>query len=62
MSPEIYNYNNDIKFDINLSLSSQSHPNSFLYNLSEELGLIGNKHKKYSDHLVETRRESLDKL
>ncbi len=52
MSPEIYNYNNDIKFDINLSLSSQSHPNSFLYNLSEELGLIGNKHKKYSDHLA----------
>ena len=51
MTSEIYNYDNDIKFDINLSLVSKSHPNSFLYNLSEQLGLIGNKRNKYSSHL-----------
>ena len=48
---DIYNYDNDIKFDINLSLVIKSHPNSFLYNLSEQLGLIGNKRNKYSNHL-----------
>lgn len=52
MNSEIYNYDNDIKFDINLSLSTQSHPNSFLYSLSEQLDLIGNKQKKYSNHLA----------
>lgn len=51
MTSEIYNYDNDIKFDINLSLVSKSHPNSFLYNLSEQLGLIGSKQNKYSNHL-----------
>ena len=51
MAEEIYNYDNDIKFDINLSLVTKSHPNSFLYNLSEQLGLIGNKRNKYSNHL-----------
>ena len=51
MASEIYNYDNDIKFDINLTLASKSHPNSFLYNLSEQLGLIGNKQDKYSSHL-----------
>jgi len=51
VTSEIYNYDNDIKFDINLSLVSKSHPNSFLYNLSEQLGLIGSKQNKYSNHL-----------
>ena len=51
MTSEIYNYENDIKFDINLTLVSKSHLNSFLYNLSEQLGLIGNKQDKYSSHL-----------
>ena len=51
MAEEIYNYDNDIKFDITLSLVIKSHPNSFLYNLSEQLGLIGNKRNKYSNHL-----------
>ena len=51
MAEEIYNYDNDIKFDINFSLLSKSHPNSFLHSLSEQLGLIGNKQNKYSNHL-----------
>tara|TARA_B100001057_G_scaffold353262_1_gene355089 strand:- start:255 stop:1526 length:1272 start_codon:yes stop_codon:yes gene_type:complete len=51
VAEEIYNYDNDIKFDINLSLLSKSNPNSFLYSLSEQLGLIGNKKNKYSNHL-----------
>lgn len=51
MTSEIYNYNNDIKFDVNLTLVKKSHSNSFLYNLSEQLGLIGDKKYKYSSHL-----------
>lgn len=51
MTSEIYNYDNDIKFDINLSLVNKSHPNSFLYHLSEQLSLIGNEREKYSNHL-----------
>ena len=51
MHYKIYNYHNDIKFDLNLSLKNKSHPNTFLHVLSEQLGLIGSKQNKYSNHL-----------
>ena len=51
MGTEIFDYDKDTKFDINIALLSKSHPSSFLYNLSEQLGLIGNKKNKYLNHL-----------
>ena len=51
MEHQNHNFKDDIKLDINLSLSNQSYPTSFLFNFSEELGLIGSKHDKYHNHL-----------
>ena len=51
MDDEIFDYLNDIKFNTNLSLTNKNHSNHFIFNLSENLGLIGNKMDKYNTHL-----------
>jgi len=50
MDNEIYDYSKDIKFNINLSLKNKSYAIHFLNNLSENLGIIGNKQGKYLAH------------
>jgi hypothetical protein len=51
MDHQNHNFKDDIELDTYLHLSRQSHPSSFLFNLSEELGLIGSKYDKYHNHL-----------
>jgi len=51
MDHQNHNFKDDIELDINLHLSRQSHPSSFLFRLSEELSLIGSKYDKYHNHL-----------
>jgi len=51
MSLEIFNYDKDTKFDINLSLLKNLNSENFLIKLSEGLGIIGPKLDKYYNHL-----------
>ena len=45
MDNEIFDYSNDIKFKINLSLNNKNPVRTFLTNICEEIGLIGKKGK-----------------
>jgi len=51
MDNEIFDYSNDIKFKINLSLNNKNPVRTFLTNICEEIGLIGKKGKTYEKHL-----------